>query len=126
MNDGVAVVCLKKDIFVFFVEKGFKTKSSPEEGHTPEFLHKCAMREVNFLRRLRHDALSHYAAAFLTPTTRGDFQAAVYVEWCDLGDLQNMIDKYTKRRAADPGQGGIPVSINTSCLFHCLTMLCMG
>jgi hypothetical protein len=85
MNAGVFVVCLKKQLSNFHVEKCFKSSDRY-----------IAVREIKFIHRFRHGALSMYTGGFIEAHP---FQASVYVEMCDLGDLQDLINLFAERRA---------------------------
>jgi NIMA (never in mitosis gene a)-related kinase len=73
------------------------------------------------LHRLKHGSLTFYVAAFMTP---GDeWKASVWVEFCDRGSLQDLIDAYSKkRRTAKAIEPRVPERF----LWHAFGGLCDG
>lgn len=91
MNDGVFIVRMIGIPDRYFVEKRFLCDES---------MIKHARKEIEMIRRCRHQALSTYVAGFITDSS--PFAGSVYVEFCDKGSLEDVIKAYKKHQAKVP------------------------
>ncbi|RFU28744.1 hypothetical protein B7463_g7597, partial [Scytalidium lignicola] len=86
MNGGVFIVRMKGVEKRLFVEKRFK--SEIEESK------ELAENEIRILHKLKHGSLTLYVASFIT---QNPWDASVWVEFCDRGSLEDVINTYKKR-----------------------------
>lgn len=84
MNSGIFVVRIKNTSGRLFVEKRFK---DDDVG--------IARTEIMLCHRVKHAALTAYFAGFISDSTR---MGSLYVEFCDRGSLQGLIDNCMKER----------------------------
>ncbi|MCJ1432665.1 hypothetical protein MMC27_002022 [Xylographa pallens] len=71
---------------------------------------KYLRREIHVLHHLKHPNIIGFVTAFITPPPR---QASLYVEFCDLGSLDGIIEKYSVNRSR-----GILVRIPEAFIWH--------
>ncbi|TAQ83898.1 hypothetical protein B7494_g7776 [Chlorociboria aeruginascens] len=90
MNGGIFVVRVKGLENRLFVEKRFKSEARDFE---------LAKKEIKMLQRLTHPSLTAYFTAFITPDPPC---ASLYVEFCDRGSLDNLVDKFSARGVRVP------------------------
>ncbi|KAF7541327.1 hypothetical protein G7054_g746 [Neopestalotiopsis clavispora] len=90
MNDGIFVV-RKKRTNELFIQKNFKCDN--------DFLISLVRNEINIMRELRCNSLVQYVDAFIQDDP---FHATVYMEFCDCGDLGQLISSYKRRKKANP------------------------
>ncbi|KAF4629673.1 hypothetical protein G7Y89_g8473 [Cudoniella acicularis] len=83
MNGGVFVVRIKNLPSKLFIEKRFK----PDPG-----LNELFRKEIRMLHKVRHPALTSYSAGFIN-----GLNLSVYIEFCDRGSLNDMINKYVEK-----------------------------
>ncbi|KUJ17998.1 kinase-like protein [Mollisia scopiformis] len=106
MNGGVYVVRLK-GAPTLFVEKRFLTGATN---------FKMAQNEIKLMHRVIHGALTFYINGFITPT-----KCAVWMEFCDLGSLGDIMKRYKEKRAASLlDKPHLPEKF----LWHCFIGLC--
>ena len=107
MNGGVFVVRMKGLDSRIYIEKRFR----------PDLV-SFAQKEIKLLWQVRHPSLTFYTAAFIKPDLQ---DASLYIEFCDYGSLQNMIDGYVKRYNDNP-KPRVPEAF----LWHVFIGLCDG
>lgn len=74
-------------------------------------------REILFLQVLKHPNVVNYVDAFISETIPK--QLGLYMEFCDGGSLQDLLDKYVKHnRAHPPPRGSPPTTIPESFIWH--------
>jgi serine/threonine protein kinase len=88
MNGGVFVVRMKGLPSRIYIEKRFRSS-----------MVRYAQKEIKMLERVRHSSLTFYTAAFIKPDLQ---DASLYVEFCDRGSLQDLMDEYMKRYNNNP------------------------
>ena len=82
LNEGVYLVERKKDKLLL-VQK--RIHASPD-----------LVREIELLHRLEHDNVVKYVDAFVLENEK-PMQASLYTEYCDRGNLQELIETYRTR-----------------------------
>ncbi|KAI9783620.1 MAG: hypothetical protein M1816_001211 [Peltula sp. TS41687] len=122
LNGGVYVVKRKAD-GVRCVEKRIPTS----EVHVDSIL----TRELVTLRSLEHPNITQYVDAFISLQSTPP-AAALYMEYCDLGSLEDMVEKYRQQRRQQQHAGnnnnnnhssrsGLPIPESFIWhAFHCL------
>ncbi len=88
LNEGINIVRYKKNNNLF-VQK--KLPSAYRESE----------REILFLNVLKHPDIITYIDAYI-PLGRSHAGASLYMEYCELGTLQDLIEKYLKRNRQNP------------------------
>lgn len=74
-------------------------------------------REILFLQALRHPNIVKYIDAFITEDTPKEL--GLYMEFCDCGSLQDLLDKYVSHnKAHPPPRGNPPALIPESFIWH--------
>lgn len=74
-------------------------------------------REILFLQVLRHPNIVNYVDAFITE--KRPIQLGLYMEFCDCGSLQDLIEKYDSYKTDHPATGDSPpVLIPESFIWH--------
>ncbi|KAA6412662.1 MAG: hypothetical protein FRX48_03654 [Lasallia pustulata] len=101
MNEGVYLVERKKDK-ALLVQK--RIHASPD-----------LVREIELLHGLSHPNIVTYVDAFVLENVQ-PMQAALYTEYCDLGNLQDLIRTYRQQNAQDPHRP--PSRIPESFIWH--------
>jgi serine/threonine protein kinase len=107
MNGGVFVVRMKGLHGRIFIEKRFKQSQV-----------KWGQKEIEMIRRVRHDSLTFYNAAFVTPSLS---DASLYVEFCDWGSLRDLMENFAAH-FDDEGRPYVPEAF----VWHVFTGLCDG
>ena len=107
MNGGVFVVRMKGLDSRIYIEKRFR----------PDLV-SFAQKEIKMLWQVRHPSLTFYTAAFIKPDLQ---DASLYIEFCDCGSLQDMIDEYATRYKDNP-KPRVPEAF----LWHVFIGLCDG
>ncbi|KAK9782611.1 putative Protein kinase domain-containing protein [Seiridium cardinale] len=86
MNAGVFVV-RKKSTKELFIQKNFRAND--------DFLIGLIRKEISILRMLKCNSLVQYVDGFLQESP---FRAAVYMEFCDCGDLGGLLTVFKTRK----------------------------
>jgi serine/threonine protein kinase len=89
MNGGVFVVRVQGAPNRLYIEKRFK---ADQVG--------MAKSEIKMLRKLSHSALTCYSSAFIIGPPNP--MASVWIEFCDRGDLNGLIQTYAGRKNQNP------------------------
>lgn len=93
MNGGVHVVQLKST-GALSVEKRFKKNAlQPLRDGKPNL----GVVEILITHRLKHGGLANFLCAFIAPNMIHPTSASLYLEFCNLGSLQDLIECYAKR-----------------------------
>jgi len=106
-------VCLKSNTSRFYVEKRFKGESFPH-----------ARSEIEMIYKLRQGSLMNYVNAFIEERAR---VASLYVEFCDLGDLSDVIKVYSKHHLDNRYPSDTkPAMVPEHFVWHVFVGLCDG
>ncbi|TVY44439.1 Serine/threonine-protein kinase [Lachnellula subtilissima] len=89
MNGGVFVVRVKGVPNKLYIEKRFKADQVD-----------MAKDEIMMIRRLNHAALTCYSVAYIIENRNPE--ASVWIEFCDRGDLDGLIQEFSKRKQVSP------------------------
>ncbi|KAM3074257.1 hypothetical protein ACMFMF_006276 [Clarireedia jacksonii] len=119
MNGGVYVVRVKgAGRSKLDVEKRFtpETLTPLQTGHP-----NVGVVEILITRKLMHPALANAIDAFIYPNLENPTAASLYLEFCDLGSLEDLIQRYAKR-IGTPQESHIPERF----AWHALIGLCDG
>jgi serine/threonine protein kinase len=111
MNGGIFVVRMKATNRPY-IEKRLQPAIMP-----------LALKEVEMLRKLHHDSLTAYIAAFVTTNP---LEGSVYLEFCDRGSLAELIIEYMKRRPPYITQNTPFPTIPEEFIWHAFLGLCDG
>lgn len=76
--------------------------------------HETMEREILFLQVLRHPNVVNYVDAFITVDRPSEL--GLYMEFCDCGSLQDLLDKYISHNEAHPNSP--PAMIPESFIWH--------
>ena len=90
LNKGINIVQHKKKGAIY-VQKMLPTDDPETE------------REILFLNVLRHPNIINYIDAYL-PRALSNQSASLYLEYCELGTLHDLIKKYVEHNERYPGQ----------------------
>ncbi|ESZ95523.1 hypothetical protein SBOR_4108 [Sclerotinia borealis F-4128] len=92
MNGGVHVVRLKATSKIY-VEKRFKKDSLETRQNGKPGL---GVVEILITHRMKHGGLANYISAFIAPDTVHPTSASLYLEFCNLGSLDDLIKCYSQ------------------------------
>lgn len=95
MNDGVFLVKRKKDGLVC-VQKRIPTRD------------KHLLNEIRILRLLEHPNICQYIDASISNDDPPPLRASLYVEYCDSGSLEMLLQKYRERSTRPRARAYIP------------------
>ncbi|KAI5927112.1 kinase-like domain-containing protein [Camillea tinctor] len=88
MNAGIHVVKDKAN-GQLYVEKSY--------NDTNHHINKMVKCEIQLMKKLLHSAIIHYIASYIQDNP---FQATVYMEYCDRGSLDDLLEVYKKKKKA--------------------------
>lgn len=95
MNEGVFLVKRKKDGLIC-VQKRIPTRN------------KLLLNEIRILQRLEHPNICRYIDASISDEDPPPLRASLYTEFCDLGSLEILLQKYRKRSRRSRARAYIP------------------
>ncbi|MCJ1367456.1 hypothetical protein MMC16_006589 [Acarospora aff. strigata] len=95
MNDGVFLVKRRTDGLIC-VQKRVPATS------------KDLLNEIRILQRLYHPNVCRYIDGFISEEDPPPLRASLYMEYCDLGSMETLLEKYRKRRRSTRIQEYMP------------------